>query len=266
MPFESTLSPLSPIIGDDNWRDFIDPTVDGEIKSRGLLPRDWSAQPFGAVAEPFSLSLIPESDWRGLIEEQEATQSSITHLSDAAGVQVKDQNGTKYCWINATVHAYEIARAQAGLPLIKFSPASVGAPIKNYSNVGGYGIEGLSYVIRNGVVPESLWPANAIDPRYDTAESRAERAKHKVTEWWEIPAGNFEALATALLLNHPVSAGYQWWGHQITCVRLVYRDGQFMVEIDNSWGRQWGTNGRGYLTRSKATPDDVAVVPRVPTA
>ena len=253
-----------PIIGDDNWQQFaVDTVIDGEIKTRGLIPNDWNQNPAGSFGTPFNIPLIPESEWRERIEHQERTRSSLVHLADDAGLKVLDQNGTNYCWINGTIRAMELFRLANGMPTVKLSPASVGAPIKNYRNEGGWGIEGLRYLTQYGAVPVSMWPANAIDRRYDTAESKAIRGQFMVKEWFELPARSFEALATCLLLNIPVSAGYNWWGHQICCVRLVVQaNGDFGAEIDNSWGTSWGTNGRGILTRSKATPDDVAVAPR----
>lgn len=267
MAFRSAIDPSMPIIGEDNWQQFVtDPVIDGERKTRGLIPNDWDRNPRGSFGTAFNIPLIPESEWRGRIEHQQATRSSLVHLADDAGLNVLDQNGTSYCWINATIRAMELFRLANGLPIVKLSPASVGGPIKGYENEGGWGIEGLRYLEKHGAVPVSMWPANAINQKYDTAETRSIREQFKITESWEIPERSFEALATCLLLNIPVSAGYNWWGHQICCARLVVlANGDFGVEIDNSWSTSWGTNGRGILTRQKATPDDIAVSPRTIT-
>lgn len=267
MSYSSPLAKYLPIIGDDNWQDHVDVTIDGEFKSRGYRPRDLQRHPFGSFAAPFDNSMrIPESEWDERIEEEDRTKSSLVDIADQAGLKVLDQNGTNYCWINATVHCVELMRLVQGQPLVKLSPASIGAKIKNYRNEGGWGIEGLEYLIQHGVAPvntpegASCWPANAINPSFDNTKSRELRKLYMPQDWLEIPARDFGAIASLVLQKIPVSCGYAWWSHQVTCVKLVKMpNGDYGMVIDNSWGTSYGTNGRAILTRSKATPDDLAV-------
>lgn len=256
-----------PVIDDSNWQSVVSDAASDPSKGRGLVPRDFSSQPYGSLefAEPLPLPLIPESKWEEMIRAEDESQSSIVHLCDAAGLKVKNQQSTNYCWINAPAHCIEILRVVQGQSYVELSPASVGAKIKNFRNVGGWGTEGLKYIAERGLVPSRLWPNNAIDRRYDTAEADAERSKYQADEWWELKPRSLPELATCLLMKIPVAIGLNWWGHEVTAVKLVKASNGWGIVIDNSWGTSWGDNGRGILTGSKMLPDD-AIAPRVVTA
>lgn len=256
-----------PVIDDANWQQHLVAAISDPNRGRGHIARDYSLQPYGSLpyASAVTLPLIPESEWEARIKEEEETQSSIVHLCDAAGLKVKNQQQTNYCWINAPTHCVEVLRVVQGQKYVELSPASVGAKIKNFRNVGGWGTEGLEYIADKGLVPASLWPNNAIDKKYDTAAAEAERSKYQVDEWWELKPRSLNELATCLLSKIPVAIGLNWWGHEVTAVRLVKTSNGWGVMIDNSWGTSWGDNGRGVLTGSKMLPDD-AIAPRVATA
>ena len=267
MSFESNTGSM-PIIDDRNFTDYLDPTVNGKSVRRGHKPRDYNKQPMGSLggfAKGFDLRLIPRSDWPELIERKEREQSRLVDLCDYHGLTVLNQGRTNYCWINAPVHCLEIVRMVQGQNMVRLSPASVGTKIKNFQNRGGWGSEGLEYLVDHGCVPQEQWPPNAIDRKYDTSENDLLRDRYRVTEWYELQPKNFNQLATCLLYGMPVSVGYNWWGHQVTAMDLVQVRGGFGIIIDNSWGEGWENNGRGVLVESKATPDD-AVSPRVAVA
>lgn len=266
--YTSQLSSKCIVIDDSNAASYasFDPIVSGVQMSRGLMPRDLTRHPFGglAEAEPFNLPLISRSEWPDRIEEAERKGSHLRALCEQAGMEVLNQNGTSYCWINAPTWTVMVQRIAAGLPMVRLSPASVGAKIKGFRNQGGWGTEGLEYIARHGLVPQDKWPANAIDRSYDNAASDAERPKYRVREWWDIPR-NFDKLATCLFLNIPVAIGLNWWSHEVTAMRVVaLSGGKFGIEIANSWGSDWSDHGYGVLTESKGTPDD-AVAPRTVT-
>lgn len=247
---------MSIIDSDDN------PLIDGGNK--GWTRRDFEREPFGSLpfCGAFDLPLIHRSEWRDRINVLKKAKATITDLCDAAGLKMKNQESTNYCWINAPTRCAEILRVVQGEPYVELSPASIGAKIKGFRNVGGWGTEGLRYGVEHGWVPTRLWPNNAIDRRYDTAEANQQRANFRVAEWWDLEPGNFDVLATVVLLGFPVAIGLSWWGHEVTAVELVDLGGnKFGMRIDNSWGTQWGENGRSVLSESKATPDD-AVAPR----
>lgn len=242
-----------------------DVTVNGKKMSRGRIPRDFKKQPIVGYSKPFSRELIPRSEWDDRIEEKQRLKTRLTDICDQAGLTVKDQNGLSYCWVFATTHGVEVARVVQGQPMVRLSPSSVGAKIKNFRNEGGWGTEALEYIVEHGVVSQDKWPECSLDRKYDNDDNDADRKRHQVQEWDLLDEGDFDALATACLVNDPTSIGLSWWSHQVLAMDLVsFGNKKYGITIDNSWGTGWEDNGRGVLTQSKATPDD-ACIPRTTT-
>lgn len=216
-----------------------------------------------ATAFPDEL-LIPRGDWQGMIQEMEERKTRISDLVELAGLPCKDQNGTNFCWINAPVHCVEVMRVVQNQEMVILSPASAGGPIKGYRNVGGWGREGLVYLIENGCCPVDLWPANAIDRRYNTPENRKAALDFRPVEWWELRPRNLDQLMSCLLRRIPVAVGLNWWSHEVSYYDPVWINGQPGARMRNSWGMNWPAAGaRGYSTLqgSRLLPDD-AVAPR----
>lgn len=245
--------------------DFTAPPDDGS-SGRGRIPRDWSLSPYGQTPRcgAFTIPVIPRADWPARIKLQEESQSDLHSLAQAAGYKVPSQGQTNYCWINAPTRAAELLQLVQTGSVTMLSAASVGAKIKNFRNVGGWGTEGLAYGVEHGWVTAATWPNSAIDRKYDTAAANAERAHYQVDEWWDLKPGNFDQLATCLLLNIPVAAGYNWMSHEVLCVKLLANgDGSFSVLWYNT-GYLRDANGFTVASERKATPDD-AVAPRTVT-
>lgn len=264
-PFLSALPPLVPIIGDRTTaaeadRLFIRPRPE---VFKGRERRDYSHSPLGSLpySSPFPDSMrIPRREWPALIEYKQAQRARLADLvlRSSPYLVSLDQGGTNYCWCNAVVTCLELLRELNNLPYYKLSAASVAAPIKSYRNNGGWGGEALAYMIQNGIVPASIWPANAIDRAYDNAVSREARKHFKVSEFWELPPGDFEALASLLLHGKAAAIGLNWWRHEVAALDLVMIEGgAFGVLCRNSWGDDYGDgHGLFVLTERKATPDD----------
>lgn len=232
----------------------------------GLVPRDYGAEPLGeGYAGPMDFPLIPRVEWPDRIADMERSKSRLTDLADGAGLTVLNQGQTNYCWANGVVHCVEVLRLVQGQDLVRLSPASIGGPITGYRNVGGWGSRALKHVVEQGIVPQSEWPANAINRQYDTEATRKLRLKYQCDEWYDVPPRNFDALMTCLLLRMPCAVAYNWWRHLVTAMNPHHSNGKFGIVIDNSWGPNWGTNGRSILMEGKGTPDE-CVAPKVVTA
>ena len=238
---------------------------EGQQFGRGLDLSLKGTEGYAGVAAPFPASLlIPRSEWQARIQERKERKATLREKIQGAGVQVKNQERTNYCWINAPTFCVEIVRLLQGQKHVVLSPASAGAQIKNYRNVGGWGKEGLEWIIAHGVAPVDLWPANAIDRKYATAETKAAALNYRIDEWWELEPRNIDQLVSCVLRNVPVAVGYNWWSHEVTMVDMDWIDGDIAGVIGNSWG-DWGDQGYGILQGSRLKPDD-AVAPRTALA
>lgn len=212
---------------------------------------------YGEFAAPFpDHLLIPESEWEARIKEMEEQRSRVSDLIRMAKLPPKNQESTNYCWINAPVHCVEIMRLQQNQKTVILSPASVGAQIKNYRNVGGWGLEGLQWIVKNGVTPVSLWPANAIDRRYATADARQTALDYRIDEWIECKPRTVNQMMSMLLRRYAGAVGYGWWEHEVNCVDPVWIDGGPAIRIRNQWAG-WGDYGFGILQGRKMLADDI---------
>lgn len=263
MAFSSQLYPGEVIFNDDT------PESAASIPEgmgAGLELELHSPAEYGSLADPFpSELLIPRSEWQDRIKEQEERKTRLSDFVDLRNIPCKNQSSTNYCWINAPVHALEIVRARQNQEYVPLSPASAGAQIKGFRNVGGWGKEGLEWIVKNGVVPSSMWPDNAIDRRYLTQEAKQVAMDYRVTEWWLLQPRNLDQHISLLLRGIPAPVGLLWWRHEVTDYEAVWVDGQIGVRFRNSWGMGWGTRGYGIRTGSKLLADDI-VAPRVAIA
>lgn len=250
----------------------IDFLIDDSTPSHFIFPPgvttglDLSNRPEGfaysGTAEPFPDELvIPRPEWQARIQELEETKTRLSDLCTLAGLPCKDQERTNYCWVNAPTYCVEVTRVKQNQKQVILSAASAGAQITNYRNIGGWGKDALNWISTKGLVPESLWPKNAISKSYATSANLQTALDYRVDEWWELEPKNLDHVVSCLLRRIPVAVGYNWWGHEVTLVDPVWLDGTVAIRMRNSWGMGWGDKGYSLLQGNRMLPDD-AVVPR----
>jgi hypothetical protein len=86
------------LIGDHNAHLFISPqVVDGEVKGRGCIPRDYGIHPRMASAHEvaFDMPVIARSEWADRCKQLDATSSKLSDLRGS--IPSRDQNGKGYC-------------------------------------------------------------------------------------------------------------------------------------------------------------------------
>lgn len=236
--------------------------------SRGLVPGEGfgSISAYEGVAQPFPRDLlIPRSEWQARIEERKARRMTTRQMAKKRGWVVKDQDGIPYCWVYAPTAGTELTRMRQGQKHVVLSPASAGAPIKNFRSVGGWGREALEWIVKYGLVPVDLWPPNAINRKYYTEENKKVALSYRIDEWFVLAPRSLEEQVSAILRGFVLAVGYNWWGHEVTAADVEWRDGEVTLVIANSWGIQWGDEGWGELQGSRMLSDDT-VCPRTALA
>lgn len=270
------------VIDDANYQErcFVQ-EVDGHPVSFGLIPRNYNANPVGSYdgSTTFNklndeLPLIPYTEMPDRIAAKIAAKSQLSDIRNVGnnGNQIPslDQNGQGYCWFYSGTGAVTLLRAVANMPYVRLSAHAGACKIKNFRDQGGWGAAGLDFLRSTGVPSVKYWAEKSMSRQYDTAETWANAALHKVCEGFiDLDASqydrrlSFQQVLTCLLCNIPVIGDFNWWGHSVCLMDAVdvYPNkpasdpGRYGVRIINSWTDNWGTKGTSVLTGSKAVPD-----------
>lgn len=231
--------------------------------AKGLLARDFAATPHGALsfAPAFSIPKIPRAEWPDRIADMERTKSRLSDL--CRDIPILDQGQVGYCHAFSCCLGVMAMRAAQGLPYVELSASSIGGPVTGFRNAGAYIFDDLRHSCEFGVASTAVYPMLTTANHW-TAEAKADAAKHRVTEWWDGKPRDFDQMMTCLLSRIPVCVGLNWWGHAVTYLDPVYKNGRFGVLGRNSWGSGWSYGGapagqfiffEGY-GRNMATPDE----------
>lgn len=230
---------------------------------KGLeLPPKVLGRQYKGTADAFPQNLlVPKSEVQARVEERKSAKRTLQALCDWRKIPPKNQGQTNFCWVNSPTYAVEVIRLVQNQPMVLLSPASAGAQITHYQNVGGWGKQALQWISDRGLVPVDKWPANAISSQYATDENIALAKNYRCTEWWELSTDNMQETWSCLLLDIPVCAGLSWWSHEVTYIDVDWIDGDVAIVFRNSWGPSYGNNGYSVLQGQRMQPDD-AVAPR----
>jgi hypothetical protein len=254
------------------------PVVDGQLKGRGAVPRDYAEFPTAMFAPPSEIPEIPESEWSARIKEMEETKSRLSDIRDVMGpnggpIPSLDQGNQGYCWAHSTVHACMLVRAINGQPYVPLSAYMVAAIIKKGANEGGWCGLSWEFLKEVGVCSQKLWPQGNRDYRtLDTPAVRADAAKNKVLEdWVDLTRPEWDKRLTfrqamsCALSRHPFAIDLNWWAHSIAVLDPVeVEPGSFGFRIWNSWSDAWGAKGTSVLRGTKAIPDGAVAIRVLP--
>ncbi len=241
----------------------------GEKRYLSAKPRDLKKHPVGSLsfAKPLSaygINLIPRSEWQGRIAALKAANAGLMPLT--YHIPPYDQNGTNYCWCNCVAQGMVAAMYEMGHPLRIISAASIGGPVSNYRNEGGWPAEAVKFAMATGAVRVELWPSNAISATYARkSEVKADYPKNRISATLADlgEQAMFDEVATCVLLGAPTAVSYNWWSHAVLAVGLEYQNGKYYLVIRNSWGEYEDhgffllPEGRG---SKRGTPDDAQAI------
>lgn len=248
----------TPIIEDNTDSDFVFPREFG----RGFDEEGFKARVPEFGAHPDSMELIPESDYDGEIDRQEAEKSSLEHVYLRAGWENLDQGQDGYCWGHSTVHGAMVIRSRDGMPFAALSATGLCAKLMNGVNRGAWCGLSAQGAIELGIPLQVDWPQQ--DRRvqmYDKPETWQRAKGYSLQESFVDLARKaydrnltVRQLATSLLRNDPCPVDFDWWGHSVCALRWIRVEaGSYGLLILNSW-KGWGRRGLGVLRGNRAVP------------
>jgi hypothetical protein len=258
-------------ITDNNYLSHFHPTVDGEFKRHGLMPRNFKTKPTGycAFAPKFDIPLIPESEWQGRLDAQKAARARLSDIRETgmfgSRIPSRDQDGKGYCWAHSSTGAALLLRARDNQPYADLSAFAVACMIKGFRDEGGCGIDSTEFIATKGIPTAEFWPQQSMRRDCDNPQTWENAAQNKFIEWMDFGNPGSDQMwamqVTCALLAIPVVIDLNWWGHSV-CQMDVTSLKPRKILILNSWGDSWSENGAGELEESRAIADS-AVAPRV---
>lgn len=250
-------------IHDGNWQQhtsFVDDV--GKQQMTGAIPRDYNAVPLGhyqSIPPMFGMPLMTDDEIQAAILRKNADKSWLSDIREVGmfgnRIPSRDQNGKGYCWQHSGVTANILVRARDNQPFADLSAYAGACIIKNYRDEGGWGAEGVDWMVKNGMPTSKTWPQQSMSRSNDTPAMRAEAALYKpVGVWADMQPRATRALATCLCKNDPVVVDFNWWSHSVCACKLISWN-PLKILIWNSWGDSWSEFGMGELSGGKAVPD-----------
>lgn len=236
---------------------------DGEQYFTGLHVPDERPNVFTRYAD----SVFPVLDWSTIKELAESDSRRMGRKRFGAS-WIRSQGNRGSCNGYAGAKATERARALRGLDHIPLSGEGLYAQI-NGGRDNGSGLQrGMEALVQNGVPPESM--VKHQEYRWSNISSEAKDAckRFRISEpfgvdtWQELCSG----LAIGFVGVVAVHATNAWsrldsngvagtshgvGNHSVLVDDVTFIEGDPVIDMANSWGTNWGWEGRCYLTWEK---------------
>ncbi len=230
----------------------------GGPKGRGYLSRDYRRDPMMTL-KTSAMATMTKGDILDAIHEKTQAKSWIKDKCDRAGLKVKNQGNSSYCWIHAPVHGMEVYYVLLNGQVKILSAFYAGANIKGGRNQGGSGITGIKYLVANGTCLETMHGAGNF--KVDNNPDNIANAKlHQITAYEDIDPRDKLAIWTRIVNDIPVTVGIPAWSHEVLLTSLTADGDNIHEGFDNSWAATWGDNGRGILMGNKAIFDEAGSI------
>lgn len=252
---------MSSFYDDSNWQQLLRPpaTEDG---SPQVLPR---VTAYG-TDEARACGLIPFEEYPDRVLEWDELPEVIEkchrekifplyHLEDTGLLKQWYQDGYGYCWAYALAAAVMACRAVEGQPPVKLSPFSLGWLV-NWRNSGYYLDRAIAGARQRGLAPVEYVPEYNLRPATFKPGWEQEALKYRPLEWWDTRPRTDRRLmtlqcATILATGRPTANAYDWWGHAVPCVGMLWRNRGVIWQVWNSHG-----DGVIELGGSRGVPDE----------
>jgi hypothetical protein len=256
-----------PIIRRDLNEGFMRGTPD-EAPTFGCVPRDYDVDPVEMRDSPDGIKLLTDSECDAYFEEQQATESSLIHqyLGDGkVAFENLDQNGQGFCWAYSTAQAIMLDRMKRHLPPVRLSAHAVACKIKNFRDEGGWCGLSAKFAREQGYPTVEAWPEKSMKRQYDTPETWANAALHKVEEdWYDLGKREWDQvlskrqLKSLGLTDTPMMLDYNRFSHSMCGIAVVrFEPGAWGPVVLQSW-KGWGYHGLGVL--AELWPDNACAV------
>lgn len=190
-----------------------------------------------AAGEISHTPILPPTEW----DQPTAAERSL--IEDAAGAAL-DQAHFPSCYAHAAVKAHTLTRALLGLAPIEYSANQLAA--RAGGRYQGFPIDSTATLIMTqGLLPRDLLTGDPWDATRWPPEWKSIAAQHRLCEGTD--CRTIEAVASFLTVwRTPVILGYDTprGGHAVTALYLTHKNAEWHVRILNSWGENWGDQGR----------------------
>lgn len=193
------------------------------------------------------------------------------------------------CWMYSGTMCLMLVRATMNQPYVRLSAHAGACMIKNFVNEGGWGAQGLDWLVQKGQPSVAFWPEKSMSRSNNRPETWADAARYKVTEAWVDLAPpvydrnlSEDQAMTCLLCRIPLIGDFMHWSHSVALMDPV-QTAQLMTadpgSLDfnnpndlavfaaafgkrgvNSWSDAWGNLGEFVLQGSKAILDGGAAL------
>lgn len=240
--------------------------VDDESVQQDLIARRSLAEPevmprvfaYGSM-EAVDNGLVPFDSYASTLDHRDVSNMTDAELKDFLNVCNKEKRFPKYhqetmevlktwnqgnlgyCWAFSATACVMGVRQVEGQSYVELAPESLGWLV-GWRNRGFFMDQTLIGIRERGIAPRAMVPRLSIDPNQFADGWQSEALKYRVVEWWDFPvnaaAGTIIRKAALLLsAGRPGYAGYNWWGHAVEVVGLVWDETKpynVIWEIQNS--------------------------------
>ncbi len=147
-----------------------------------------------APSASFDMKLMSDDEINAAIAQKNADRSWLNDIRTTGmkgqRIPSRDQDGKGYCWAHSSTWATIIVRAKNGQPYADLSAYAIACKIKGFADEGGWGAESLDFIAKTGCPSATFWPQQSMLRSNDNANTWADAAKHRVTEWISLESGS----------------------------------------------------------------------------